>query len=149
AKAAKEVGKHRDHIDQQDCRYADRYRDDADRINHGALDLTFELERLFHVGGKTVENRIQNAADFSRRHHVGVKIIKDFWMFAQGGGKRVPAFNVLFNFFDSFSKGRVWRLLPKNLQRLDDRQPGVNHSGQLAGKDDDIFGFDATAKRRK
>ena len=131
--------KYRNHKDQDNPQHNDGNGQCDDGIGHRPLDLGLKLCRFFHVCGQTLQNGIQDTAGFSRGDHIHKQVVKVFRIFFQCVGKRGTAFHRLFDFFENVLKRLVFLLRIENIQALDDGKPGIDHCGELAGKENDVF----------
>src|SRR5207302_3792543 len=93
----------------------------------------------FDVDGKALENRVENTAGFTGRHHVGVQIVPDSGIQLHRGSQVISLFDFLLNAV--YRGGKLFVLLGigDNLQTLHQRNAGVDHDGELAGEHRDVF----------
>ena len=60
-------------------------------------------------------------------------------MLAHGVCQGVTGLDIGLDGLQTFFKGRVGLLLAENLQALDQGKTGIDHGGQLSGKDDQVL----------
>ncbi len=109
----------------------------------------FGSDRLFDVGSKTLEDGVENTTGLARGDHVDVEIVEGCRVFAHRLGERGPALHILSHLEDDFLKDLVVLLLTEDVEALHQRQAGVDHHRELAGKDREVFRLDATAELRQ
>ena len=146
AKAGEQTGKGRDDLPQNDAHHEDRNDDDRDRVNHGGLDLTLQLDGLFDVGRQALENRVENTAGLARRNHVREQRIERLRMLLHRIRQRGAAFDVGPSRENDRCEVLVFFLRSEDLETLNERQAGVDHDRELAREDRQVLRADAFAR---
>ena len=142
AKAGKELGERRNDLPQNHRHDEAGDHDDGDRINHRRLDLPFQLDGFFDVGRQPFENRVENTARLARRHHVREQVVERLGMLAHRVGQRGALFDRGSRLVDDLGEILVFFLTAENVEALHERQPGVDHHGELAGEHRQVLGPD-------
>ena len=119
--------------------------DDGDRVDHRRLHLALQLDVLLDVDGEALENRVEDAARLAGGDHVGVERVERLRVALHAVGERRAALDVLAHLEDDRGKVLVRLLLAEDLEALHERQPGVDHDGELPGEDRQILGRHALA----
>ena len=146
AEACKQRGENRNDFPEQQGDNAPSDGQDADRVDHGRFHRSLQLDVLFDVGRKPLEDGIENTARLARLDHVHVQRIKNLGRAAHGGRERSATFHLGARAGQHFLKDLVFLLASKNLKTLDERQTSVNHDGELARENSQLLGVDAPAK---
>src|SRR3954451_652689 len=81
------------HFDHQNDKNRGGHDEDRDRIEHGGDYFAFDLLRLFHELGETVQHDFKHTAEFARFHHVDKQPIEHLGMLRQGFRKCAAAFD--------------------------------------------------------
>ena len=118
----------------------------ADRIDQRGLHGALQLDVLFDVGRKALQNGVENTARLARFHHVDVQRVEDLGVLPHGGGQVAPPSTEPTRAGQNLLKGLVLLLARENFQTLHQRQAGINHDGELAGEDGQFLGVDAAAE---
>ena len=115
--------------------------DHDDRISHGRLDLLAQTRAGFEEAGQPIENLGQQTAGFARFHHADEQPIEDARMLRDRLVKGFAALDARGDVADDVAQialpFRV-ALLVERGQRLDERDAGLDHGGELAGKENEI-----------
>src|SRR5207253_1469829 len=94
--------------------------------------------------GDTQKNGIENTAGLAGRDHVDEQVGKNFGMAAHRVGQRLPRFDVVQNVADDLLQHLVFALLRQNVERLHERQTGVDHGGELTRENNDVARWNVT-----
>src|SRR5205823_1677576 len=70
------------------------------RIGHGALDLSFDLGFVLQELGETIQNEVQDTAEFGSLNHIHIEATKDVGMLRHRLSQRLTALNVDGNQFE-------------------------------------------------
>src|SRR5581483_4243122 len=137
----------RDDEDEQDRDGDKGDRHDDAWVDHRALHLADQVVVLLHEDREAHQDRVENTARLAGRHHVHVQIAEGLRVFPQGVGDRVTGLDVEHDGPRDGLERWVLTLLRENVERLDQRQTGVDHRRELAGEDDDVAHLDPAAAR--
>ncbi len=75
---------------------------------------------------------------FTRRDHVHVQLVERLRVLAERVGDCIAGLDVEHDRLGHDLEALVLRLLREDVERLHQRQTGVDHRGELAGEDDDV-----------
>jgi hypothetical protein len=135
----------RDHLHHHHGDDADRDHEDRDRVDHGALELALELDRLLDVDGEPPEDGVQDAADLTGGDQVDVQLVEDLRVLAQRVREGGALLDGVLDRAEHLREGLVLGLARQDLEALHQRQAGVDHGRQLAGEDLQVLRLDARA----
>ena len=135
----------RNHEDQQHGDGDTGDRENHRGVDHRALHLAYDRVVLFQERREAEQNRVENTARFTRGDHVDVQIGERLRMLAQRVGERVTALDVVHDLARDVGQNLVFGLLRQNVERLHERQAGVDHGRELAGEDRQVLGADRHA----
>jgi hypothetical protein len=138
AEARIDVCEHGNHFHQQENGNADGHDGDNGGVHHRGFNFLAKAGRVFQVSRQPGEDFRQQTAPFTGCHHANIEAVKSLWMFLQGFGKTVAAFNARADIADDITHHFVWRLIGQSLQGLNDGQTGINHGCQLARENHQI-----------
>ena len=130
----------RDHEHQQDD--GDDHGDDHDRrrVEEGFLDLLLEGFGLFLVGRDLVEQGFESTGLFAGLDEVHEQVVEVERMLAERLVQRGAAFHVRLDVEDQLLHRRLVVAVADDLERLDQRNTGGQHGGELAAEHRDVFG---------
>src|ERR1700733_14498856 len=83
----------RDDENHEEDQDTDGHDHDGGGIEHGGLDLAFDLLRFFGKFGEALQDDFQHAAELTGFDHVDKKTVENFWMLGQRLGKGAAAFD--------------------------------------------------------
>jgi hypothetical protein len=118
--------------------------DDA-RVDHRPLHLPDEGVVLFHERRQTQQDDVENTARLTGGHHVDVQLGERFRVLAQRVGEGVAALDIEDDVARDAGERFVFRLLGQDVERLNEREPGVDHRRKLPSEDHDVAHLDAAA----
>ena len=113
-------------------------RHDGDRVDHGPLDLLLQLHRLFDVRRQPVQDGVEDAAHLAGGHQVDVEVVKTLGCLSSASAKVEPPSTLSLDLDQDLLEVSCFLLPGEDVQALHQRQPGVDHGGELAGEDDDV-----------
>jgi hypothetical protein len=117
----------------------DAHDDDDDRVGHRALDLALQLLGLLHVLGEPVEDRVENAADLAGGDEVLEQLVERVGEALERVGEGRARLHRVLDGGELLPEGGVGRLLALDLETLHERQPRVDHRGELPREDDQVL----------
>lgn len=138
-----EGGNHENHDHGRDdeCRH-----DDRGRIKHGRLDLLFDAEDFFLVGGQARQQGIEDTGLLAGLDQIAVECIEIGWILAESLVQRRAGLDVVLDIHQEPGNGRVAMSLGNNIEGCQQRDAGFHHGGQLPGKQGHVAFGDALAK---
>src|SRR6185437_45455 len=139
------VREHRHHLDQQEGGDEHGHHADDGRIHEGGFDLFAESRGVFQVGRQARKNFGQQTALFTGGNHGDIQAAEGFGVLLQSFGETVTAFHARANVLDDVAHDLVGGLFGERLEALHHRETGINHGGELAGKDDEVGKADFAA----
>ena len=148
-KTGKHIGEDRNHIEQQEHHNDEGNSDNHCWIDQGSLDLGFERRSLFHIGGQTRQNRIEDTTRLTGFNHIDEEVTIDSRMLAEGVCKTVTGFHIRFDLTNNPGKLFVCSLPGQDIQALDERQSGLDHRGKLPGEDHELLLRDLAPESRE
>ena len=128
----------RDDEDEQDEDGAAGDRHDDARVDHRALHLAHQGVVLFHERREAHQDGVENTAGLAGRHHVHVQVAERLGMLGQGVGHRVARLDVEHDLPRDVRQRLALALLREDVERLHQRQAGVDHRRELAREDHDV-----------
>src|SRR5256884_2337871 len=114
--------------------------------SHRAFHLSHDRVVLLEELGQPDQYGVEDAARFAGRDHVDVQIAERLGVLAQRIGEGLTALDVIDDLPGDVGEDLILGLLRQDVERLDERQAGVDHRGELAGEHDDVAGLDAAAE---
>ena len=119
--------------------------DDDDRIGHRRFDFLAQSRAGFEEPGQPIQNLREQTAGFTRFHHADKQPVENARMFRDRFMESFAALNARGHVADDVAQDfcRLGiALLVERGQRLDERNAGVDHRGQLPGEKHQIGLFD-------
>ena len=101
----------RDHENEQHGHRDPRDREDHGRVDHRALHFAHDRVVLFQERREAQQNRVENTARLSGRHHVHKEIAERFRVFPERVGEGVTAFHVVHDLARDVGQDLVFGLL--------------------------------------
>src|ERR1044071_6012306 len=101
--------------------------DDRDGIDHRALDLALELDRLLDVRGQALQDGVEDTARLAGRDHVDEEVVEGLGVLPHGVGEGSAAFHVHARLLQDLREGLVLLLAAQDLEALDQGETGVDH----------------------
>jgi hypothetical protein len=114
-------------------------------VHQRRLDLGLDGFRLFHVGGKTVQQRFQNTGGLAGLHQIAVEAVEIQRKLAKGGAQRGAGFHIGADVVEQLGDAGVGVATAHDVERLQQRHAGLHHGGQLAGEQRNVLGLDLLA----
>ena len=146
AEAGKQGGENRHDFPEEKDDNAACNRQHADWIDQRGLHRALQLDVFLDVSGEALKNGVQNTARFARLHHVDVQRVENLRILPHGRRKSCASFHGSARSDEHLLKELVLLLPGKNFQALHQRQPGVDHDGELARKDGQFLRFNLAAE---
>src|SRR5882724_126815 len=146
AKSREQRGENRHHFPEQQGDDTAGHGQNADRIYKCRFDDSLQLDVLFDVGRKALQNGVENTPRFARFDHVHVQRVEDLRRGSHRSGKRRASFDLTARADQDLLKEFVLLLTRQYLETLHERQTGVDHDRELAREDREFLGLHATAE---
>ena len=105
-----------------------------DRVDHRGDDLVLDLLRFLLEFREPRQHHFEHAAELPGAHHVDIKIVEEAWMLRESFGKGAAALHGIRQFVDRAFEHRIALLFREDAQTAEQRQPGIDQSGELAGE---------------
>ena len=107
---------------------------DDGRIHQRGFNFFTQAFRVFEIGCEPRENFREQAAFFAGRDHCDIQAVEGFRMAGECLGKTFSALDASGDIANDIAHDFVGCLVAQRLERLDDGDAGVNHRGELPGK---------------
>ncbi len=135
----------RDDEHQQNDDRDDGHGEDDRGIDHRALHLPDDRVVLLQEHREPQENGVENTAGFAGCDHVHIEVGESVFVLAQRISQGVATLDIVHHLLGDFGERLVLRLLGENVEGLHERQPGVDHRGELPREDHDVPRGDPSA----
>ncbi len=136
---------HEDRLELRDDEDQDRGHDEncdddhGRRVDHGGDHVAAQFDDLLDEGREALENDVENTARLARLDHVDEELIENLRVARHGDGQGRSFLHVLAGLRQDLLEKFVLLLARQNVETLHERQPGVDHHGELARKDRQLF----------
>src|SRR5581483_5817432 len=144
-KADEEVGEDRHDLPHQEADDEDGDADDGDRVDQGRTDGSLELDVLFDIGCKALQDGVENTAGFARVDHVDHKVVEDLGIAAHGVAQGRAAFHGGADAGERLLEGLGFLVGGQDFKALHEGQAGVDHDRELPEENGNVLGLDFAA----
>ena len=137
----KNLSEHGDHANDQ--KSGDGEGDDQDDywVSHGRFDFLFQAGGGLEKAGEAIENFREEPARLAGFDHAGIEAAKDSGVFGDGLVKGIALLDEGGDFSDDPAEAGLFfgiGLFVKGGESGDEREAGVDHRGELTGKENEI-----------
>ena len=148
AEVLEQILERRDHEDHDHRGNDECNHDHRGRIEQRGLDLALDGEDFFLIGGKTVQQGVQNTGCLSRSHQVTEQLVEIQRVFAESLIERAAGLDFGLDVQQQLGHRRIAVALADDVEGLQQRHAGLHHGGELASEQSDVFFGDLAAQAR-